>query len=260
MTAVATPPTTGERATLLNQVIAVRNGVRNDTQRHKTELYHLVQRSGLFDGQVRTYQPRDDEGFVYPSESVEVQAKCEQVMTSFANWMARLFDVTAAMDYTNQHARADIVVFGQGEPITLLRDVPASYLIFLEKQLVDVETFLRNLPTLDPATVWDYDSNAQVFRSEPKATVKTAKVRRNHVKAPATDKHPAQVEVFTEDEPIGTWSTAKLSGAMSNKRVAELLDRVTALSHAVKFARETANLTAVMDARPGKRVFEYLFA
>lgn len=69
-------------------------------------------------------------------------------------------------------------------------------------------------------------------------TVRTKKVPRNHVKAEATDKHPAQVDVYYEDVPVGYWTTVKFSGALPARRVNELLDRVEKLQQAVKFARE----------------------
>ena len=82
---------------------------------------------------------------------------------------------------------------------TLLRDVPVSYLLFLEKQLVDLHTFVKKLPVLDAAESWTIDPSADCWRTEAVRTMRTKKVPRNHVKAEATEKHPAQVEVYYED-------------------------------------------------------------
>lgn len=90
-------------------------------------------------------------------------------------------------------------------------------------------------------------------------TVRSRKVLRNHVKAEATEHHPAQVDVYTEDVAVGTWTTTKFSGALPATRVRELRDRVVKLQQAVKFAREQANATAVTDAKAGDAVFGYLF-
>lgn len=54
----------------------------------------------------------------------------------------------------------------------------------------------------------------------PESTL--VQVPRNHVKAEATDKHPAQVEVYHEDVPVGYWTTVKFSGALPARRVNEL--------------------------------------
>jgi hypothetical protein len=90
-------------------------------------------------------------------------------------------------------------------------------------------------------------------------TLKTFKTPRNHVKAEATEHHPAQVEVYYEDVTIGYWRTVKFSGALPAQRVNELLARIDKLSQAVKFAREEANSTEVEEQRIGDRVFQYLF-
>jgi hypothetical protein len=167
-----------------------------------------------------------------------------------------LFDVTATKDWANCVAKADVAVDGT----TILRDVPVSYLLFLEKQLSDLTTFVKKLPILDAAETWTHDPSSDTWKTEPVRTLRTKKVPRNHVKAEATDKHPAQVDVYYEDIAIGTWTTTKFSGAVPAQRVNELLERVEKLTQAVKFAREEANTFEVTDQRVGEAVFAYLFA
>lgn len=258
MTAAANERSTS--STLLNQVIAVRTTVKGDTEKALTKHYHLLQSTPLLAGLSRTYTPREDEAFVYPGESQQVQIKAEQVLAGISADLTKLFDVTAALDWTNQFARADVVLFGGDQPVILLADVPVTYLMFLEKQLTNIETVIRKLPVLDAAENWSFDPASDVFRSEPVRTVKTKKIPRNHVLAAATERHAAQVQVYQEDVPEGTWTTVKFSGALPASRVNKLLTRVRALTEAVKFAREKANLEAVVKINPGKTVFDYLFA
>ncbi len=249
-----------ERIVRLNQIIAVRQGVKNDTHQALTKRYRLLDNKALLSGHSRTYTPHNDEDFVYPSETAKVQVSVEAQLAAIATDMTRLFDVTASLDWSNQKAVADVVLIDGGQPVTLLANVPVTYLLFLEKELVKLEALIRKLPVLDPTEQWEFDPASATFRSLPVGTVRTKKVRRNHVLAPATDRHPAQVESYTEDEPIGKWSTVKFSGCIPATRVNVLLDRVTALQAAVKFAREQANMAAADDPRPGRIVFEYLFA
>ena len=249
-----------ERTTLLNQVIAVRAGVKGDSDKKLTRHYHLLQRAELLTGMSRTYQPKDDDGFRYPPETTNVQVKAEVVLREIADDLTQLFDVTAAVDWTNQHARADVVLLNGPEPVVLLRDVPVTYLMFLEKALVNLETVIRKLPVLPSTENWTFDPASDVYKTDPIGTVKNSKVRRNHVLAPATDRHPAQVESYTEDIPIGTWSTVKFSGALPAARVNKMLGRVTALAQAVRYAREQANMEDIVDPKPGRRIFDYLFA
>lgn len=241
--------------TKLNQIIAVEKGVKSGSLRELTDAHHALQKQALLAGISRTYQPKDEDGEVLPPESTRVQVKAEDVLRKTATVLTRLFDVTATKDRANCVAKADIVVDGQ----TLLSDVPVSYLLFLEKQLTDLHTFVKKLPLLDAAEDWSFDGSADCWRTEQVRTIRTKKVPRNHVKAEATEKHPAQVEVYYEDIPVGYWSTVKFSGALPAKRVNELLDRVEKLQHAVKFAREEANNLEITDQHVGEVVFGYLF-
>ena len=133
------------------------------------------------------------------------------------------------------------------------------YLLFLEKQLTDLHTFVHKLPVLDPSEAWRFDASQDCWASEPAETSKTKKVPRNHVKAEATEKHPAQVEVYHEDIVVGYWKTVKFSGALPAARVRELLERVERLQKAVKMAREEANGAVVENTKSGDKVFGYLF-
>lgn len=242
--------------TKLNQILAVEKGVKASAQRAVSDAYHTVQKAPLLSGLSRTYQPIDDEGEQLPPESTRVQVKTEQVIADVSAALTRLFDVTATKDWTNAAAKADVVVDGR----TLISGVPVTYLLFLEKQLVDLHTFVAKLPTLDSAETWTFDDNAETWRTEPVKTTRTKKVPRNHVLAEATDKHPAQVQVFTEDIVVGYWTKTTFSGALPGRRVNELLARVQKLQDAVKYAREEANATAVEDQEVGDAVFRYLFA
>ncbi|MCN0176917.1 hypothetical protein HCB17_05770 [Salinispora arenicola] len=239
----------------LNQIIAVEKGIKSKSFADLTEAHHAVQKTTPLAGISRTYQPKDEEGERLPAESTRVQIKAEDILRQVSTTLTRLFDVTATKDWTNCVAHADIVVDGQ----TVASEVPVTYLLFLEKQLVDLHTFVKKLPVLDAAESWVRDESTDSWRTESVRTIRTKKVPRNHVKAEATDKHPAQVEVYYEDVAVGYWTTVKFSGALPAKRVNEILDRVVKLQTAVKFAREEANNTDAVDRRIGAAVFGYLF-
>lgn len=239
----------------LNQVIAIEKGTKSRSLQELTEAHHTLQKPALLAGISRTYRPKDEEGEQLPPESTRVQVKAEEIIRKTSEIMTKLFDVVATKDWANCDAKADVVVDGK----VLLSQVPATYLLFLEKQLIDLHTFIKKLPVLDPAETWTFDPSADSWASEPIQTLKTKKVPRNHVKAEATEKHPAQVEVYYEDVVIGNWRTIKFSGALPGKRVNELLDRVEKLQEAVKFAREEANNREVTEQKVGAKVMEYLF-
>jgi hypothetical protein len=242
--------------TRLNQIIAVEKGVKSRSFQELTEAHQALQKPSLLAGIARTYRPKDEEGEVLPPESTRVQIKADQIIRETVAVLTKLFDVTATKDWANCRAKADIVVDGR----VLLADAPATYLLFVEKQLVDLHTFVKKLPVLDASESWNFDASADCWATEPVQSVRTKKIPRNHVKAEATEKHPAQVEVYYEDVSVGYWRTVKFSGALPAQRVNELLSRVEKLQQAVKFAREEANNLEIEDQQIGARIFEYLFA
>ncbi len=244
---------------VLNQIIAHHRGAKNRVNADVDAAYHLIQRASTtakLDGVSRIYQPKDEEGEQFPSESTRVQVKVTEVLDGVAKRLTELFDATATLEWGNQSAYAHLMV----EDNVLLAEVPVPYLLFLDKQLTDLHTVVGKLPTLDPAYDWTWDANEGVYKTEPAKTIKSKKIPRNHVKAEATEKHPAQVEVYYEDTLVGEWSTVKSSGALPATRVRELLGRIETLQKAVKYAREQGNNREVTAQKTGEKIFGYLFA
>lgn len=240
----------------LNQVIAAEKDVKSDTLKQTTAIYHEIQKTDPLRGISRTYQPfRDDPSEQLPSETTRVQTRVSESIQQFEQAMTNLFDLVATKDWANTEARADIVVDGK----TLLSAVPATYLLFLEKQLLEIRTFLDALPVLDPSEPWHFDPNTDTYATEPAKTMKTKKEPRNWVKAEATEKHPAQVEMFYEDVNVGTWTTVKYSGSIPQKEKTELLERLAELRQAVKYAREEANGLDIKQQHVAKPLFDYVF-
>lgn len=247
--------TTTGRQTKLAQIVAVVGGAKTRAQRSVTDAYHQIQRPAPFSGLSRTYQPKDEEGERLPTESGLVQVRADEIISDVAVAYRRLIDLVATQDETNTQARGDIVVDG----VILAAGVPVTHLMWLEKQVVDLRTFVSKLPTLDPTQMWAYDANARAWRSEPVQTSRTKKIPRNHVKAEATERHPAQVEVYTEDQVVGTWTRVDFSGAMPAQDILELARRVDVLVDAIRFAREQANETPVTDVLLGTTLMSFLF-
>lgn len=240
----------------LNQIIAVANGRKTKVTKEVTELYKKVQKPALFEGISRTYQPLDDDGETFPPESKNAQYSVSEAISEVSESLASLFDVVATQDWANQTAVANVVVNDK----VILSNVPVTYLLFLEKQLTDVHTFVKTLPVLDAAENWLWSDTANCYTSEVTRTNKTKKVMRNHVKSEATQQHPAQVETYNEDVKIGEWATTKFSGAIPVKEKNAILDRVTSLQDAVKYAREQANMIEVSTVNVSRPVFDYLFS
>jgi len=240
----------------LNQIIAVEKGVKARVTAAVTELHKICQKSMLFDGFTKVYEKRDAEGEDLPKESKRVQNEAGAVTAAAFKQWAELVNTTALKDFTNCTASADVVVEG----VTLIKAAPVSFLLFLEKRLVDAHTFVSKLPTLDEAESWTFDAQAGHWVSDVIRTHRTNKQQLPIVKYPATDKHPAQTEMITKDVIVGFWNQTKQSGAIPRTEKDAILQRVDAVLSAVKYAREQANMADVVPVPDvGKALFGFIY-
>lgn len=238
----------------LNQSIALLKTAKSTGEGALTRAYQSLQKAPLLAGVSKTYQPRLEDGETLPSEGTKLQLRVPEILAGAVGPLSRLIDLTATVDTGNQTAKADVVV----DDVVVLEGVPVSTLLFLEKKLASFAEVIAKVPTLDPSEDWTWDENSLAYRTAPSVKARTKKVLRNHVKAEATDKHPAQVETYGEDVIVGDWSTTLFSGAVSEADRRELASKVAKLQAAVKIAREQANMTVVPDVKFGRQIFEYL--
>lgn len=221
----------------LHQLIAILPSAKKKAKEGQTAAYQNAQRSALFQGISRTYTPRDEDGYVYPSESSRVTMTAQQLIQRFCDATLDFFNLAATQDNANTLASADVSV-GDRQVLT---NVPVTQLLFLEKQLQDIRTFVSALPVLPIDREWSYEPNKGCYQTAPVSTASTKKITEFVVAYDATPEHPAQIREVTKDTVVGTWSKVDLSGALPQDRVRGLLDNVDALLSAVVKARAEAN-------------------
>ena len=240
----------------LNQINAVVSGRKGEVEKAVTELYKLIQKDQLFSGRERTYRPLDEvNGQKLPPESQRVQQRADDLIRQAVAKWTDLWNLIYTQDGGNQQAKADLVVDGQ----TILSGVPVTFLLFLDKQVNDLETFVSKLPTPDPAEEWTHDPNSGLLRSKATESLRTSKEPTVIVKYEATEEHPAQTELFTKDVPVGTWTQILYSGCLPTDRKNAILERVKKLQDAIKQAKEQANLLEVEKQKAAEAVFAFVF-
>lgn len=240
----------------LNQVLAIEKGVKTRAYALLSDLHKTTQKHDLTDGFTKTYQPVKEDGAKLPSENKKVQVNSDNVFKEVTKSFIELFDVTATKDWANCTAVADVVVDGK----VLLKAAPATYLLFMKKQLTDFEAFIGKFVELKPEIDWSEDPITGLYKSTPVVTHKTEKVQEPLVMHEPTKEHPAQTQLITKDVLAGHWNTIHFSGALPRPRKMELLDRVQKSLKAVKEALEQANQVAAADQTVGTAFFDYLFA
>lgn len=239
----------------LNQVIAIEKGIKSKSVADLSEFYKIAQKPELFNGFVKTYRSKDDAGDKLPAEGKRVQFTTPTLLQNLTHSASELINITARKDFTNCVAKADVVVDG----VTIFTAAPVSFLLFIEKQLTDMRTFVGKLPLLDEGEDWTMDVNSGLYKTAPTETHRTKKVPKPVVLYPATPEHPAQTQLLQEDVIDGFWTAVKQSGAMPKPARQKLFDRVDALLQAVKQARETANMEdEVKVPDVANAIFSYL--
>ncbi len=239
----------------LNQIIAVEKGVKSRGYADMSDLHKMSQKSDLFNGFSKTYQKKDEDGEDYPQEKKKVITTVKNQIVAMRKILSELFDITATKDFANCKAIADVVVEGK----VIAKDVPATYLLFLEKQINDIRTFVEALPVLDESEDWAFDVNSGQYKTEATKTNKSKKVSKPIVLSEATKEHPAQVQLVSEDVMVGTWDTVKYSGALPIPEKKAILERIEKFSSSVKCAREKANSVEALETYVGSNIFDYIF-
>ena len=240
----------------LNQLLAVESDLKKRVYAEVTALDKACRKPDLLNGFVSTYEPVAEDGEHFPPEQKRVQYNTREVLSTIHRSLGELFAVEATKDFANTEAKADIVVEGK----TLMAQVPTTFLLFLEKQLKDLGTMVERMVELDTAESWTSDDNDRgVQVSVPSKRHRTKKLQKGIVLYPATEEHPAQTQLITEDQIIGYVTTVKRSGALPKEAKRKLLRRIEGLSNAVKSAREEANTRECERQNPAA-LLDYVFA
>lgn len=242
----------------LNQIIAVEPGAKKRLEESVTELYKSVQKAAAFGGMTRTYQPFNDED---PEKLPAEEKLCEQrvwdVSDKFSDLMRNILNISLTKESGNcdPNARADVVVDG----VVLVENAPVTFLMALEKKLVDIRTFINHLPTLSPGMVWEWDNVSNSYVTPENIKYRTRKTVSFVIAAEATEHHPAQVKEVSRDESIGQFKEKYLSCAIPRNKKELALERVNKILDATKAAREKANSVTVEQKQVPDHMFNLIF-
>jgi hypothetical protein len=247
--------------TKLHQILAIVGGKKAHAESAKTKAYQTFQKPDLFSGMERRYEAKDDEGETLPPESKQCQANVNGLIADTATALEEMFNVVLEQDVGNSQAKSDVEVDGK----VLYKDVPITTLLYLEKQLTDLHTYVSNIPTLDPAYEWTYDEASDKYRGREIVKNRTVKSQEALVLYPhveGTDTSPpipAQTQLITKDKVVGVWHETPYSTAWPAKDKNATLERVRRLKEAVITARTKTNTLEVERQKIGKPIFDYIF-
>ena len=216
----------------------------------------------LFTGHVRTLKMFDENRKNEESGQIEVKELSTTVpekLSYVAEHLVRYFDALAQKESTNQLAKGDVIL-PNGD--MLLKDIPATMLLSLENKLAKLREMYDVIPTLQPGVEWLEDSQASMVgvykATKDEVSLKTEKNFDFRILVQPTKEHPAQVEKWTMDRPVGEYKRVRTSGMLTPKRKSELLGKLDTLIGSIKKARMRANTQEVKPLSVGTKIFEFL--
>jgi hypothetical protein len=168
----------------------------------------------------------------------------------------RHYDALLQLEEANGRARADLVVNG----VTIMKDVPATFLLGMETRLKGLRDVLMAIPTLEMSTKWEADKNLGKgkYRAEPAVTMKGEKTLKSRVLVDPTKEHPAQVQQWNEDVPVARTEVTHTSSMITPSEKSTMLGRIDALISGVKKARQRANCVETKNIKIAKDIFAYI--
>jgi len=246
----------------LHELLAVENDLDNVSKKVVQEASNTFKTKGqLFSGAVRIYKSLEDENgkddYSALTETRDLETTVFDKLQYVGLSVGRYWDAVLQKESTNQIAVADLDLDG----VVLATDVPATFLLGMEKRLSDLRKMYEQIPTLTPGVKWikDPDSGANVYKTEqPDKKYRTRKAFRHQVLVEPTEHHPAQIEKWEENENIGTFETTHWSGAITTNEKSEMLGRIDKLTRAVKKARQRANTAEVKKVNVARKLIDYI--
>lgn len=247
-----------EQTNVLHQLLAVKDDLEKKAQMilNETETT-FTKRQDHFDGVRKNYVPKEEGGEQLPSEAKEIVTTVADKLDYTKQSVIKAIDARLSLEETNASgtANAEVVL----EDGTVFGTFSSISLLALEDSLSKIRAVYKNIPTLDPAQVWNSDpTQKNVYRTNEEVKFRVIKRNEPLVLYPATDKHPAQTQVVTNDVQVGRWVSTSFSGRISPLEKSNLLQRVDDLIIAVKKAKAKANQVQAIQVKVGEKLFNYI--
>ena len=250
----------------LHEVLAVQGDLEANAKRVSSEAVDtFVNREPHFSGHERDLNMFKEQDKKLEAAHAERQALTTTVgakLKYVQGPIGKHWDCIAQKERTNQEARADVIV---GKTV-IAKDVAVGALIAYERELKEYRALIDSIKTLPPGKKWVLDESLTaadgskgVYRDEfVEKKLKTVQTIAHKVLVPSNDKHPAQIEKWKENEPVGEFIQQNFSGKITTAEKSKMLANVSALITAVKKARMRANKTPVQKVAVSKSFFKFI--
>jgi len=241
-----------------HEILAIEGTKEKVAKKLMKESLVTLKKDSLFKGQTRVLEMfKDEDKHLETTEHQELTSTVDENLDYLVDPIADWLDVVLIKERGNQVANADLEVDGQ----VLIKAVPATFLLGLEKKLIELRLVYEAIPTLAPGIKWipDTQDRKGVFISNDEVvSFKTKKDLEFKVAYEATKEHPAQIAQVQTEINIGKYRTSVKSGMMTPFEKATRLDRIDKLLAATKKARMRANNIDVANEHHCKALLDFI--
>lgn len=243
----------------MHELLAVNDDLKGQATKTRGDLISTFNtKRHLFEKKIVTFKPVADGAQAQTEAQSDIQTTLKKEIEWVNNFVTKAIDVGFQIDLGNTQAKADLP-FGVG----IIKDVPATFLLQLEKHLTQVRELVLAMPTLDPAKGFtpDKDAGSGVYKAREVNKERTKKEKKVLTLVAPTDKHPGQAQVYDADVKTGDIQEQEWSALTTPAKKSEVLARVDELIQSVKKARSRANAheVDVATAHVGKQLLDYVF-
>ncbi len=233
----------------LGQLAARTVSKKKETKEKLEACYHSLQKPAQFNGRVRIstpYKANADMADQLPTERTDVQANAMDILKQMINVHGLLATDVRAQDIGNTQAKADVKL---RDGTVLIKDLSIYSIMGGIQMWTDILAGISKLPVPSTDVTWVYDQTRNMLTSKDDVIQqRTSNVLRALVLAEATDRHPAQTQSYTVQEPVGEYRGTAFTTAVPAIVKKELEDLANEMLAAFKEARETANSTTQLEA------------
>lgn len=245
----------------LHELLATDGNLKGQAQTLRMDLQNTFEKKRhLFSEKLVTFNSNQENVPPVKREQSDIQSTIRKEVEWLSNHLVKSLDAAYAIDVANTIAKADIVLEND---VVIAKDVPSTALLQLEKRMKEIQEFVKTIPTLDPAKGFRQDEAREkgVYAARDVEKDSSKKIEEPLVLYPATDKHPAQVQMVTKDVKVGTILEQEWSSLITPATKADLLERSEILLRAVSKARARANEQDidVKSNKIGRKLLEYVF-
>lgn len=190
-------------------------------------------------------------------QNLLVSATIPDSLNYMAVVLADYYDVVAQKELTNQVAKASVVIDG----VTIMEDVPATFLLGLETKLKKIREVLAEVPTMAPGIAWKLaeEIGPHIYKTDVVKDIKTEKSVDHKMLPQPNANIPVQYVPIDVNKNVGEYTEVNFSGLINSADKAKLIERLDTLLKEIKMARQRANNVEAAKAQVGDKMMGYLF-